>query len=110
MEAVPVGRVAIDSIEVQLLGTFPMHATVIARGHLPNDCTELKPINPYFDVSTFKVSIFMARVMSNTCRNTLRPFESVIPLNIKGLRAGVYTVNVNGVIGNFRLSADNGIR
>jgi len=37
----------------------------------------------------------------------LVPFEEIIPLEVYGLPAGTYTVNVNGVQGTFDLEVDN---
>jgi len=37
----------------------------------------------------------------------LAPFEETIPLEVYGLPAGTYTVEVNGVQGTFDLEMDN---
>jgi inhibitor of cysteine peptidase len=35
------------------------------------------------------------------------PFSETIPLEVQGLKAGNYTVNVNGITGSFELAVDN---
>ena len=37
----------------------------------------------------------------------IAPFEETIPLEVYGLSAGTYTVDVNGVQGSFVLEIDN---
>jgi len=37
----------------------------------------------------------------------LAPFEEIIPLEVYGLPAGTYTVDVNGVQATFDLEVDN---
>jgi inhibitor of cysteine peptidase len=41
------------------------------------------------------------------CIQIIAPFEETIPLEVYGLPAGTYTVNVNGVQGTFSLEVDN---
>jgi hypothetical protein len=41
------------------------------------------------------------------CEEVEQPFEKVIPLEVKGLKAGTYTVHVNGVTDRFTLENDN---
>ena len=35
------------------------------------------------------------------------PYEKVVPLNVYGLKAGTYDVNINSVTDSFELSSDN---
>jgi inhibitor of cysteine peptidase len=41
------------------------------------------------------------------CTQIVVPFEESIPLDVVGLPAGTYTVDVNGVTGSFTLDVDN---
>ncbi len=41
------------------------------------------------------------------CTQAIVLYEKVVPLNVYGLKAGTYYVNVNGVNGSFELSIDN---
>jgi len=41
------------------------------------------------------------------CIQVLAPFEEIIPLEVYGLPAGTYTVDVNGVQATFDLEVDN---
>jgi inhibitor of cysteine peptidase len=41
------------------------------------------------------------------CIQVLAPFEETIPLEVYGLLANTYTVDVNGVQGTFDIEVDN---
>jgi len=41
------------------------------------------------------------------CAQVMTPFEEVVALDVVGLKAGVYTVDVNGVGDTFELQMDN---
>jgi inhibitor of cysteine peptidase len=43
------------------------------------------------------------------CTQVLGSFEETIALEVEGLPAGTYTVDVNGVIGSFTLDVDNSL-
>jgi inhibitor of cysteine peptidase len=45
--------------------------------------------------------------VGEACTEALVQFERVIALEVEGLKAGIYTVDVNGVIDRFELERDN---
>lgn len=57
--------------------------------------------------SCFQVTITTVRPADAACAQALEPFEESISLDLYGLPAGSYTVNVNGTIGTSELVADN---
>lgn len=101
------GEANIDSVQVLLLESFPVQVNVSARGELPNGCTTIDQISTEMEDTEFKVTITTARPGDAECTEALVPFQETIPLDVLGLDAGRYTVDVNGIRGSFTLDVDN---
>jgi inhibitor of cysteine peptidase len=108
-QAVTTGKAAVQSIEILIMESFPVQVTVLARGELPDACTEIGRVDQRVDPEndTLWVEITTVRPTDLACIQVLAPFEERIPLDVVGLPAGTYTVDVNGVTGTFTLSVDN---
>jgi inhibitor of cysteine peptidase len=58
--------------------------------------------------NTFTVTITTLRPTDKMCAAMIVPYEKSYALNdVVGLKAGTYTVNVNGVSETFELTSDN---
>ena len=101
------GQATVDNIDVLIMESFPVQVRVIARGNLPDSCTQVDEIITQQSGQTFRVAVTTLRQPALTCTQALVPFEESIPLDVVGLTAGTYTVSVNGVEGSFTLSVDN---
>ncbi len=101
-----IGLALVDEIEIIILESFPVQIQVIARGNLPDPCTEIYQITQKREGDTFFITIKTYRP-PGCCIQIIAPFEAVIPLNVYGLPAGTYTVDVNGVQAIFDLEIDN---
>ena len=107
------GEAAVDAIDIAILESFPVQVQVLARGNLPDGCTQIDAVSQIDGVSqqredqTFSVTITTARPADAMCTQALVPFEETFSLDVYGLPAGVYTVDVNGVTGTFELAVDN---
>jgi len=101
------GEAMVESIEILLLESFPIQVLVVAQGNLPDSCTEISEITKEQDGNTFRVTITTTRPADAMCAEMLVPFEERISLDVVGLPAGVYTVNVNGVSDTFEFAVDN---
>ncbi len=101
-----IGLAPVEEIEIVLLESFPVQVQVIASGNLPDPCTEIYQINQEIEDNTFFVTIKTYRP-PGLCIQVLAPFEEIIPLEVYGLPAGTYTVDVNGVQATFDLEVDN---
>ena len=101
-----VGLAPVEEIEIEILELFPVQINVIARGNLPDLCTEIYEINQEREGNTFFISIKTYRP-PGPCIQVIAPFEEIIPLEVYGLTAGTYTVDVNGVQDTFDLEVDN---
>ena len=101
-----IGLAPVDEIDILILESFPVQINVIARGNLPNPCTEISEVLQERESNTFFITIKTYR-SPGTCIQVITPFEEIIPLNVYGLPAGTYTVDVNGVQATFDLEVDN---
>jgi len=100
------GLAPVEEIEIVILESFPVQINVIARGNLPDPCTEISEVLQEREGNTFFVTIKTYRY-PGFCIQVLAPFEEIIPLDVYGLPAGIYNVDVNGVQGTFDLEVDN---
>lgn len=97
----------VESIDILILESFPVQINVIAEGYLPDGCTEIDEINTEKEGNNFNITITTKRPKDAICTQAIESFKETIPLEVHGLSAGNYTVNVNGVTGSFELAVDN---
>lgn len=101
------GVANVGSIEILTLESFPVQIQVIAEGYLPDGCTEIDGIKTETEGNTFNINITTKRPKDAMCTQAIESFTETIPLEVQGLSAGNYTVNVNGVNRSFELAVDN---
>jgi len=104
------GNATVESIEIMILESFPVQINVNARGYLPDGCTRIDGITKEKKENTFLVNIKTVRPSDLFCTAAIVSFKEVISLDVYGLNAGIYKVDVNGVNGTFELGTDNIIR
>jgi len=104
------GTAAVGSIDLLMLESFPVQINVVAKGNLPDGCTTIDQVTHVRQGNTFKVTITTARPADRMCTQALVPFEQTIALDVYGLKAGTYTVDVNGVTKTFTLDMDNALQ
>ncbi|MEN8216643.1 MAG: hypothetical protein ABFS56_09750 [Pseudomonadota bacterium] len=97
----------VEHIEVMTFESFPVQVNVVARGHLPDNCTFIDDITQEHHTNTLRLKITTARQSDKDCTKGNQPFEEIIPLNIEGLLAGIYVVKVNSVTDSFELGVDD---
>ena len=101
------GTAVVEEIEILILESFPVQIHVIAKGYLPDGCTEIGDITKVMDGNTFTVTVETIRPADAMCTEAIVPYEEVIALDVYGLKAGTYTVVVNSVTDSFELAMDN---
>ena len=101
------GPARVEVVEIHQIETFPVRVSVIARGNLFDQCTTIDQINQVRNGGNFKIAIDSVYYGDADCPQGPVPFEEVIDLDIVGLPAGIYVVDVNGLQGTFTLRADN---
>lgn len=102
-----IGVAPVDSIEIVILESFPVQVMIIARGDLPDSCTEIGNITQRREGNTFLVTIETLRDQDLICAQVTVPFQESVSLDVEGLPAGTYVVDVNGVRDSFVLAIDN---
>ncbi len=101
------GTANVESIQVMTLESFPVQIQVVAEGYLPNGCPKIDEITVEREENTFNIKISTKSPKDAMCTQAIVPFSKTIPLEVQGLKAGNYTVNVNGIMGSFELAVDN---
>jgi len=101
------GQAMVHGIEVQMLESFPVQVNVVARGDLPDSCTQVDEVISQRTDDVFRVAITTLRQPGAICTQALVPFEENVALDVAGLPAGTYEVSVNGVTDSFTLATDN---
>ena len=96
----------VESIDILVLESFPVQINVLINGYLPNPCYQITRIEKNQDEDTFYVKVFM-KYNGLICIQTIKPYEETVALDVYGLVAGTYQVDVNGVIDSFTLDVDN---
>jgi len=97
----------VNAIEIMILESFPVQVHVGARGEHPDSCTKVDEITTRREGNTFVVNINAYRPADAMCAQVITPYDEVIALDVVGLKAGVYTVEVNGIQDTFELQMDN---
>lgn len=105
--AVEVGLAVVDSIDILIMESMPVQASVVVRGSLPDGCTSIGQATTEREDKTFVVTLTTQHPLEAMCTQALVPYEQTVPLDVVGLPAGVYTVTVNGVSDTFELAVDN---
>jgi len=103
------GRAQIDEVSIQILESFPVQVEILIRGNLPDSCTEIDQVSQRFDAedNTFWIELTTVRTQEDACAQALVPFEENVSLDVYGLAAGSYRVDVNGTSNTFALDVDN---
>jgi putative hemolysin len=103
------GEAVVETIDILILESFPVQVNVVARGYLPDGCTEIDEIHQERTDQTFQVNITTIRPADAVCTQAVEPFEETISLDVQNLPAGSYTVDVNGITDTFELTVDNAL-
>ncbi|MFO7741814.1 MAG: DUF333 domain-containing protein [Anaerolineae bacterium] len=103
------GKAQIDEVNIQILESFPVQVEVLITGNLPDGCTEIDRVDQRFESEkdTFWIEVATVRTTEDPCTEALVPFEETVSLDVYGLPAGTYTVDVNGSRESFTLDVDN---
>jgi len=98
----------VDSLAINILESFPVQVMLVVRGNLPSGCTVIgRSEQSGTGSNIILVRLYTARPAEAMCTQALVPFEKNIALDVVGLPAGEYIVDVNGVTASFRLDVDN---
>jgi hypothetical protein len=98
---------SVESIKINQIVSFPVEINVIARGHLPNACAAIDQVRQQRSGSDFNITIESLHLGDERCGDSRVPFEETIMLDVIGLPAGIYVVDLNGLKGTFKLMREN---
>jgi inhibitor of cysteine peptidase len=101
------GEATVESVDAQILESFPVQVHAVVKGTLGDGCTTLDEVTPTREGNTFFIRLTTSRPADAVCTLALMAFEEVVPLDVLGLPAGQYTVDANGVTTTFELAVDN---
>ncbi len=99
--------VFIEQVEVVIMESFPVQVAAIVRGSLPDACTAITGVDATRQDNLFEITLKAEQPAGAACAEVLTPFEERVPLDVEGLPAGTYMVDVNGVQRAFTLALDN---
>ncbi len=105
--AIITGTAQIETIDLLILESFPVQIHAKVTGYLGDGCTTMGAITQTREDDTFFVTIPTERPAEAVCTQQLVGFEETIPLDVAGLPAGTYTVDINGTTETFTLDVDN---
>jgi hypothetical protein len=103
--AAPTGlsEVKVDHVEVQVGVGSPIPVTILMDGNFPDTCAQIANLHQQQEGNQFMLTLTTSSPGGEGCINDTLPFRAAIPLNIVGLKAGTYTVAVNGVSADFKM-------
>lgn len=101
------GEARVESVQVVIMESFPVQVLVTAKGEFPDGCTSIHEVTTEYSDQAFDVLITTVKPGDAVCTEALVPFEESISLDVLGLEAGSYSVDVNGMAASFTLDIDN---
>lgn len=97
------GEAMVESVQVQILESYPVQVQATVRGQLPDACTYIASVTQQREGTTLRIQLATARNPNQLCAQVLTPFEQVVRLDVAGLPPGNYNVRVNEVSAPFQL-------
>lgn len=97
----------VESLDVQIMESFPVQVSVVLTGYLPDGCTEIYEIKAPREGQTFTIDVVTRKPVDLACTMAIVPFEETISLDVEGLPAGEYTVEYGELSQTFTLEQDN---
>jgi hypothetical protein len=98
------GTADVQSLEIQILESYPLQVNAIARGQLPDaGCATISGASQVRNGNIFHVTLTTRTDPQALCAQMLTPFEYMVALDVSSLLPGRYIVTVNGVEGSFEL-------
>ena len=96
----------VESIDILVLESFPVQINVLINGYLPNPCYEITQIEKHREGNTFYVKLMM-KDSGLVCIQIIQSYQEIVALDVYGLSADTYYVDVNGIVAIFTLDVDN---
>ena len=101
------GEARVEDVSIVFLESFPLQVRAVVTGYLPNPCSWIDQVIIERIDRQFNVQVTRGSNAGEICIQVEEAFEKSIPLEVYGLPAGDYTVDVNGVQAGFTFTQDN---
>jgi len=102
------GHAKVDSVDVNVLGSSPpVKVQVVAKGYIQASCAKIVDVSQKREGNTFTITLSTFQQTDIICSNIEAPYQQTIDLEVGDLKAGTYTVTVDGVSKQLTLVADN---
>lgn len=96
---------SVQDVKIEMIESFPVQVVIVVEGTLPKKCQALMADTAQRNRNFFVT--LTATERASTCSSTDNTFTEMIPLDVSGLKAGEYQVNVHGLTRQFELVVDN---
>ena len=100
-------KATVERVEVKVARGNPPQYAAVVLGYLPDNCTKLGRAQQRVVRQTIMVTLYTRRTDGVTCTPSSVPFRETIRLDVSGLSAGSYAVDVNGAVNTFTLAEDH---
>lgn len=103
----------VEALDIQLMESMPLQVSAKVDGYLRNGCEKLMPYGDEAILPNREGHFHIALTVNPpeadvACTDAITPFSVNVPLDVYGLPAGIYTVDVNRKLkADFELAQDN---
>lgn len=92
----------VERIEMSIDRGMPGRASAVVRGKLRDSCTRIDSIKQSLEGHVFSLTLTTRRaIAAQACPDVEVPFEATVPLVVRGLPPGEYTVAAGGASTTF---------
>jgi hypothetical protein len=92
----------VERIEVSIDRGMSGRASAVVRGKLRDSCTRIDSIKQSLEGHVFSLTLTTRRaIAAQACPDAEVPFEATVPLTVRGLPPGEYTVTSGGASATF---------
>ncbi len=106
---VEISDAKVDQVELLIDKGDPKMASVKVSGYLGDSCTDLSETEQDVVDNKILVRVRTSRPAGRMCAAVVKDFSTEIPLEIDGLAAGEYIVDVNGLTRGLRVDAQGAL-
>ena len=103
------GLAQVNDVQIVIAESFPVQIFVTASGYLPDGCTKIDGVSDRRDGNTFYITVATINNGQDVCIEIAPRWEERFALDVFGLSAGEYVVDINGFKSSFTLDIDNKI-
>lgn len=96
----------VDEVQVNLIESLPVQASVTIRGVMPDACTKVDHFHQRVSADTIYLWVYVSCPADRMCAQVLTPYEETLPLDLSELTAGEYVLDVNGITQTLTLEPD----